>query len=161
MNSQVVPPMTISARDKKLVQESFTKVVPMSDAAAKIFYKKLFEMDPTLKPLFKSDMRQQGKKLMMTLKVAVDTLNDLDALVPVLQELSARHVKYGVQMDDYTPVGNALLYTLQAGLGPDWTPDHRNAWISVYRTVAQVMKTHAYPGYNHATYKNKKAYNKP
>jgi nitric oxide dioxygenase len=152
--------MSLSARDKKLVQQSFAKVVPIADTAAAIFYKKLFEYDPALKKLFKGDMKDQGKKLMTTLKVAVNSLDNLEALVPVLQNLAKQHVNYGVTADDYTPVGNALLYALETGLGPDWTPETRAAWVSTYRTMAEVMRSHAYPSYNPKTYKNRKHYNK-
>jgi len=74
--------------------------------------------------------------------------DDLNALVPVLQGLADRHVKYGVSVDDYTPVGNALMYALKAGLGPAWNAELRSAWIAVYGTVAEVMRAHAYPDYD-------------
>lgn len=152
--------MALSARQKTLVQQSFSKVEPIAAQAAEIFYNKLFEIDPSLKPMFKGSLKEQGKKLMTTLKVAVKSLDDLDALVPVLQKLSERHVKYGVKIDDYTPVGNALLHTLKTGLGADFTTEVREAWVEVYKTVAHVMRSHSYADYNPATYKNTKHYNK-
>lgn len=150
--------MAITERQKQLVQESFAKVVPIADVAAEIFYKKLFAYDPSLKPLFKSPMKTQGHMLMATLKTAVESLDNLEALVPVLQSLAERHVKYGVAIDDYTPVGNALLSTLEEGLGPNWNPELRDAWIEVYKTVALVMRTHAYPDFDPTTYRNTKTY---
>ena len=98
--------MAITAIQKKLVQDSFTKVEPIADQAAEIFYNKLFEFDPSLRRMFKGDMKEQGKKLMSTLKIAVRSLDDIDNLIPVLQNLAATHVGYGVTVDDYTPVGN-------------------------------------------------------
>jgi hemoglobin-like flavoprotein len=136
--------MAITSRQKQLVQESFKKVEPIAETAAEIFYKTLFEYDPNLRKLFKTGLKEQGKKLMSTLKVAIKGLDDLNALVPVLQQLADRHVQYGVKPEDYTPVGNALLHTLKVGLGDDWTPELRQAWVETFRTVATVMKEHSY-----------------
>jgi hemoglobin-like flavoprotein len=150
--------MPITSRQKLLVQQSFAKVVPIADTAAEIFYAKLFEYDPLLRPLFKKSMVEQGKMLMATLNVAVKSLDDINGLVVVLQKLADRHVGYGVKVDDYTPVGNALLYALKKGLGNDFTTEVRNAWIEVYKTIAEVMRSHAYSKYDASTYKNTKAY---
>lgn len=129
-----------------LVQESFEKVAPIADKAAEIFYAKLFEYDPALKKLFKSDLTQQGKKLMQTLTIVVRGLKDLEKIVPVAQELGKRHVGYGVKPEDYTTVGNALLYTLETGLGNAFTDEVRAAWVTTYKTLADVMKEAAWPG---------------
>ncbi len=150
--------MAITEAQKKLVQNSFAKVEPIADAAAEIFYSKLFLYDPSLKPLFKNDMKAQGKKLMAALKLAVKSLDDLNALVPVLENMAVKHVGYGVKVDDYTPVGNALINTLAEGLGDDFTPDCKLAWIEVYKTIANVMRSKAYPDFNADTYKNTKRY---
>ena len=148
----------ITERQKTLVQNSFALVEPIADQAADIFYNKLFEYDPTLKPLFKGDIKQQGKKLMATLKVAVASLNNLDKLVPVLQQLAVKHLDYGVKVDDYTPVGNALLYTLKTGLGDACTPEVKQAWLDTFKVIATVMRQAAYPDYDPTTYKNRKRY---
>ena len=138
--------MSISNRQIMLVQESFAKVAPISEQAAEIFYNRLFEYDPALKPLFKKGMKVQGQMLMSALTMAVESLTNLNALVPELEKLADRHVKYGVKPEDYSPVGNALLYTLKQGLGPDFTPEVRQAWVDTFRLMATVMKKHAYPG---------------
>jgi hemoglobin-like flavoprotein len=132
--------------------------VPIADTAAEIFYAKLSEYDPLLRSLFKKSMKEQGKMLMATLNVAVESLDDINGLVVVLQKLADRHVGYGVRVDDYTPVGNALLYALKKGLGNDFTAEVRNAWIEVYKTIADVMRSHAYSNYDASTYKNIKSY---
>jgi len=136
--------MPITQHQITLVQNSFAKVEPIAEQAAEIFYNKLFEYDPKLKPLFKSDIKAQGRKLMATLKVATAGLNDLDTLVPVLHQLAERHVKYGVKAADFTPVGNALLYALQQGLGDQFTNEVRQAWVDVFRLVATTMKDHSF-----------------
>jgi nitric oxide dioxygenase len=152
--------MTITARQISLIQESFEKVKPIADKAAEIFYNRLFYHDPSLRSLFKSDMKGQGRKLMSVLGVAVASLNDLNGLVPTLQKIAKQHVSYGVQVEDYTPVGNALLYALKQGLGPAFTPELRQAWIDLYQLVANVMREAAYPGFNPKTFKNTRQYRK-
>jgi len=132
--------MALTARQIELIQTSFAEVVPIADTAAQLFYKNLFQFDPYLKPLFKGDMTQQGRKLMTTLKVAVAGLDDLTALVPALEQLAERHVGYGVRPQDYTTVGNALLATLKEGLGEKFTAETRAAWIAVFRLMATTMK---------------------
>lgn len=151
--------MSITPQQITLIQNSFQKVAPIADKAAEIFYAKLFEYDPSLRRLFKGDMQEQGKKLMQTLGVAVAGLRDLDKIVPVLQNLATQHVDYGVKAEDYTPVGNALIYTLKTGLGEDFTPETKEAWVTLLKTVILVMRSAAYPGFNPDTFKNSKHYN--
>lgn len=124
----------------ELVQTTWEKVVPIADTAAALFYGKLFELDPTLRPLFTSDIKEQGKKLMQMITIAVRGLNDLDKLVPAVQELGRRHVGYGVKDEHYATVGTALLWTLEKGLGDAFTPDVKEAWATVYGVLADTMK---------------------
>lgn len=123
-----------------LVQGSFRQVAPIAEQAATLFYGRLFELDPSLKPLFKGDMTEQGKKLMKVLGVAVASLEDLPGLVPVVQDLGRRHVAYGVLPEHYATVGSALLWTLEQGLGAGFTPEVKAAWSEVYGLLATVMK---------------------
>ncbi|MBM4254631.1 MAG: hemin receptor [Deltaproteobacteria bacterium] len=122
-----------------LVQDSWKKVEAIAPQVAALFYNNLFSADPSLKKLFTGDMTLQGQRLMEMIGLAVNKLNDLQAVVPVLQQLAKRHVKYGVKEADYTTVGAALLQTLGQGLGSDFTPSVREAWSSVYSTMASVM----------------------
>ena len=124
----------------KAVQETFRKVEPISATAAELFYGKLFELDPSVKPLFKGDMKTQGEKLMLMIAAAVNGLNNLDALIPAVESLGVRHVGYGVTDSHYDTVGEALLWTLAQGLGTDFTDDVKAAWTEVYLTLASVMK---------------------
>src|SRR5271163_2071007 len=101
----------------KAIQESFAKVAPISEQAAALFYGRLFEIAPAVKPLFRGDMKEQGRKLMATLAVVVKGLNNLEAVLPAASALAKRHVEYGVKPADYAPVGAALLWTLERGLG--------------------------------------------
>lgn len=127
----------------KLVKESWAKVVPISETAAELFYGKLFELDPDVKSMFKGDMKEQGRKLMSILNTAVNALDKLEAIVPTLQVMGKRHVGYGVKDKDYDTVGEALIWTLGAGLKDDFTDTTKAAWIEVYTLVADTMKTAA------------------
>jgi len=125
-----------------LVQGSFEKVKPIADTAAKIFYTKLFELDPKLEPLFPTSdeaMKTQGNKLMMMIGSAVAGLNNLEMLIPVLQNLGKKHVEYKVEASHYNTVGTALLDTLSVGLGDDFTSEIKEAWTQVYGTMSSVM----------------------
>jgi hemoglobin-like flavoprotein len=122
-----------------LVQSTWLKVAPIAPQAAELFYQNLFNADPSVKPLFKGNMEEQGKKLMQMIGAAVNKLNDLDTLVPILQGLAKRHVGYGVKEAHYDTVGAALLKTLEQGLGKSFTPDVKEAWAAVYGVMANVM----------------------
>ena len=130
----------MDARQINLVQKSWSKILPISDKAAELFYNRLFEIDPSTKVLFKGDMGVQGRKLMQMITAAVNGLNDLDGLVPVVQDLGRRHGGYGVQEAHYGSVGSALLWTLEQGLGDDFTDDVKIAWTETYMLLAGVIK---------------------
>ena len=123
-----------------LVQHTFAKVAPQAEAAAALFYGRLFEIDPALKTLFKGDMTEQGRKLMTMLATAVKGLDRPDELLPAVRNLGVRHVGYGVKDEHYDTVAAALLWTLERGLGADFTPDVKDAWIAVYTLLAATMK---------------------
>ena len=125
----------------KLVQDSFRQVAPIAETAAQLFYARLFELDPDLELLFKGNLTEQGRKLMQMLAVAVNSLDRMDQLLPVVRSLGARHVSYGVRDKDYDTVGQALLWTLQKGLGDGFTPDVEAAWTNVYVTLASAMQS--------------------
>ena len=122
-----------------LVQESFAKVAPIAETAAGLFYQRLFELDPSLAGLFKGDMKEQGRKLMTMIAAAVRGLDDVGRLLPVLQNLGAKHAGYGVKDADYDTVGAALLWTLERGLGDAFTPEVKAAWAAVYAVIAKTM----------------------
>jgi len=127
-----------------LIQTSWADVVPIMDTAAGLFYQRLFVLDPAVRPMFKGDMREQGRKLMSTLGFIVNSLTRLDELVPVAQELARKHVGYGVQAAHYDTVGAALLWTLEQGLGSKFNDEVKAAWATAYGTLSQVMKDAAY-----------------
>jgi hemoglobin-like flavoprotein len=122
-----------------LVQSTWKSVAAIAPQAAALFYDNLFEADPSLKPLFKGSMTQQGQRLMQMIGAAVGKLDDLPTLIPILQSLGKRHVDYGVEPAHYATVGEALLLTLRQGLGDAFTPAVEAAWTEVYGVMARVM----------------------
>ena len=123
-----------------LIRASWTKVEPIADTAAQLFYGRLFELDPRTKVLFRrTDMEAQRRNLTQTLTVVVKSLDKLDSIVPAVQALGRRHAGYGVRAEDYDTVGAALLWTFEQGLGPDFDDATREAWAAAYGLLASVM----------------------
>ncbi|SFK61391.1 globin family protein [Falsiroseomonas stagni] len=123
-----------------IVENSFRLVAPIAEPAAAIFYERLFALDPALKPLFaRTDIRDQGRKLMQAIGFVVAHLRRPDTLLPAVAALGARHGAYGVQPAHYDTVGQALLETLAEGLGPHFTAEVRNAWAAAYGVLARTM----------------------
>jgi nitric oxide dioxygenase len=128
----------------KLVQESFSKVAPISEQAAVLFYDRLFEVAPAVKSMFPADLTEQRKKLMATLAVVVNGLTNLESVLPAASALAKRHVGYGAKPEHYPVVGGALLWTLEKGLGAAWTPELAAAWTAAYGTLSGYMISEAY-----------------
>jgi hemoglobin-like flavoprotein len=128
----------------KLVQDSFSKVAPISEQAAVLFYDRLFEVAPGVRTMFPDDMTEQRKKLMATLAVVVNGLTNLEAILPAASVLAKRHVSYGARPEHYPVVGGALLWTLEKGLGEAWTPETASAWTAAYGTLSGYMISEAY-----------------
>ncbi|HEV8146924.1 MAG TPA: globin family protein [Bryobacteraceae bacterium] len=123
-----------------LVQTSFAQVRATPDAVAAMFYDKLFELDPSLRPMFRGDLTEQGRKLMQMLSFAVSSLRRLEQIVPAVEDLGRRHAGYGVRDQHYTTVATALLWTLEQGLGAGFTPEVKAAWVAMYGIVTSAMQ---------------------
>jgi hemoglobin-like flavoprotein len=135
----------MSPHEISLVKDSFRKVVPIADQAAALFYARLFELDPALRPLFRGDMAEQGRKLMTMIATAVAGLERPDHLLAGVRQLGLRHSTYGVRDEHYATVGTALLWTLEKGLGAEFTAEVRAAWTEVYTLLADTMRAAARP----------------
>ena len=122
-----------------LVQLSFKKVVPIADQVGEIFYARLFETHPEVRPMFAQDIKPQAKKLVQMLAMVVQSLHKLETLLPAVQDLARRHKTYGVVDAHYPVVGETLIWTLEQGLGDDFTPELRQAWTTAFETLAGVM----------------------
>lgn len=123
-----------------LVKTSWQQVLPIQKAAAELFYGRLFELDPSLRPLFRGDMAEQGRKLMTMINTVVMSLDRLGPMLGAIEDLGRRHVAYGVTDAHYDTVGSALLWTLGKGLGEQFTLAVQAAWAQTYDTLASAMK---------------------
>ena len=131
-----------------LVKHSFELVAGTPDVVADLFYTRLFHLEPDLRVLFKGDMADQGRKLMQMIAVAVRSLDIPEAIIPAVQALGVRHVRYGVKDADYQAVGSALLWTLEQGLGAEFTLDVKAAWTETYGLLAGIMRDAAHASVN-------------
>lgn len=133
----------MAPEDVTLVQESCKQVVPIADTAADLFYDRLFTIAPDVRPLFPEDLSDQKKKLIGMLATAVTNLHQVEMILPAVEDLGRRHVGYGVTASHYEPVGAALLWTLERGLGEGFTSPVKAAWTEAYATLAGVMQNAA------------------
>jgi nitric oxide dioxygenase len=136
----------MTEHDIALIRAAFPKVAAIAEPAAGLFYQRLFEIDPSARALFgRTDMTEQGRKLMSAIGFIVASLNRLNELVPAAKAMPLRHVGYGVTRAHYDSVGEALIWTLGQGLGEDLTPELAEAWGRAYALLSGVMTTEAYP----------------
>ena len=124
----------------EIIRETWQRVAPIGEAATELFYSRLFEIDPSVRPLFESvDLPLQRRKLLQALNGVVDGIENLETIVPTIREMGRRHVGYGVTAAHYDSVGGALLWTLEKGLGEAWTEEAAEAWSSAYALLATAM----------------------
>ena len=128
--------MTLTGYQIQLIQSTFEKFVVDIDQSAALFYTRVFEIDPALKPLFRNDMRIMGRKLMQTLVFAVNALNSQGEIGEQMQILGKRHTTYGVKQADFATIGEALFWTLKKDLGESYTPEVDEAWRAMYQMLA-------------------------
>ena len=128
---------------QELVQTTFARLAVMPEVTGALFYERLFAKNPGFRPLFKNNMRIQGVKLMTMLAMVVYNLPETDQVSTAIRDLAVRHVEYGVKLDDYDALREALLWTLEQALGEDVTPAVREAWAVCYDELASEMKAAA------------------
>ncbi|HZB75973.1 MAG TPA: globin family protein [Solirubrobacteraceae bacterium] len=128
------------ALDLPALEESFDLIAPEGDRLMDVFYTRLFAAAPAVKPLFAgTDLRRQKAMLLRTLVLLRQSLRDLDAIVPALRALGARHVGYGAQPEHYAVVGEVLIASMAEVAGDAWRDDHERAWGAAFTVVAGVM----------------------
>lgn len=128
----------MTPEDVSLVQQSFAKVIPNADAVAQSFYANLFAADPSLRAMFKGDLNEQRRKLMLTLGTVIQNLHQLDQVIYAITSLGVRHVQYGVKDRHYSLVGKALLEALGEHV-PAFDADCRAAWGRAYALLSRTM----------------------
>jgi hemoglobin-like flavoprotein len=133
------PVQSFPATHLEALQRSWERIAPIADEAAQLFYSRLFELDPSLRSLFHTEQAVQRQKLMEALAFIVSCADQPDDLLPMLASLGKRHVNYGVRAEHYATAGEALLWTLDQGLGLLDTREARDAWVAAYSVVATAM----------------------
>jgi hemoglobin-like flavoprotein len=134
---------TMTPKQTEIVRTSFASLAPLAVATGATFYDRLFKLDPTLGPLFRQNLAEQSKKLMQMVGLAVSLLDRPDVLVPSIEAMGRRHAIHGVNPHHYTTVGEALIWTLEQGLGEHFTPEVKEAWIAVYELISSTMQRSA------------------
>ncbi len=130
----------MTEEQKQQVRRTFAKVERIPEIVGLVFYRRLFELNPALRHLFQHDIQEQSRKLVSTLKMAVDSLEQPREVTAALQALGRRHIQYGVKEEHYDTVGAALLWTLEYTLGPEFDPAVRESWLELYSWLANTMK---------------------
>ena len=138
-------PYPLTAEQIKCIRNSWRRILPIKEKFAELFYARLFELDPKIKPLFRGRLDFQGEKIMTTLNVVVNSIEDIKSVEAMLQAMGNRHIIYGVQAAHYETVGAALLYVLEQSLGDYFTDEVEDAWVTAYSLIASTMKETAYP----------------
>jgi hemoglobin-like flavoprotein len=129
----------LSPRQRNQIRQTFESLAEYSDSAVLLFYGRLFEIAPNLRPLFKIDIRVQARKLMDTLSTVVAALDNFEALHDQLTDLGRKHVGYGVQPQDYDTLRKALLWALGQALGPEFDRETKAAWNELLTAISTVM----------------------
>ena len=131
----------MDAKQIELVQRTFEKRVrPIAQEAGEIMYKRLFEMEPSLEPLFKGDIKRQGEMLMTAIGLAIQSLDQPEIVAESVRELGKRHAQYGVQSRYFNIFGASLMWSLEQVMGPDFTPEVKDAWGEAYAILAKAMR---------------------
>ena len=133
----------MTPEDIACVKATWARLIPLAEEAASLFYGRLFETHPEVRPLFKGDMDEQGRRIMGMIHSTVLRLDDLGPLLPTVRASGARHVGYGVKPEDYDKMADALYWTLDRVLGEAFTPQVRAAWAAVYGELARQMQAAA------------------
>jgi hemoglobin-like flavoprotein len=130
----------VTRRQKQIVSETFPLIREMAIPVSLLFYGRLFDLDPSLRQLFKIDLKEQSKKLVATLDALVEGIDDWERIVPTLRELGQRHAGYGVKDEHYDTVCSALVWAFGQALQPGFDNEVRAAWTAVIQAVNEQMK---------------------
>ncbi|MBI4273405.1 MAG: hemin receptor [Rhizobiales bacterium] len=126
-----------------IIKLTFVRVLDIKQEAGRLFYDRLFTIAPDTRAMFGSDIDKQARKLMDTLALVISSLRSESAVATMLDDLGRRHAAYGVRDEHYAKVAEALLWTLERGLGDAFTPEARAAWTTLYGVVAETMQNAA------------------
>ena len=129
----------LTSKQIELVENSWDYVLLNSQETGAIFYKKLFEIDPALRQLFKSELHVQSEKFVAMITFAVHKLNNMNEIIDDVKALGSHHHKNSVKPEHYVSVAAALLWTIESALGKEWSTEIKEAWMAVYSALAKTM----------------------
>jgi len=129
----------MTAHQVQLVKDSWALVIPISQQAGDLFYGRLFDVAPQIKPLFKGNMAMQAKMLTEMITYVVNKLDKLEEIIGEIKALAVRHKGYGTKPEHYPVVGECLIWTLEKGLGTRWNKELQDAWIAAYTILSKTM----------------------
>ena len=123
-----------------LIKGSWQAAATLGDAVGELFYGRLFEIAPEVKPMFSQiTIKEQSKKLLSMLSYVIHKLDSLQDILDEVAKLAQRHAHYGVRPEHYIVVGEALLWTLEKDLAEKWNDELKEAWTLCYMTLSGAM----------------------
>lgn len=125
--------------EKQMIRDSYEQIRTYQESVFMLFYGRMFQLDPSIKPMFKNDMREQSKKLVDTLDILVGSLDGLEKLLPAVRELGRSHAGYGVKPHHYETLASAMLWAFGQALSGSFPPEVRAAWRKVLELVSSEM----------------------
>ncbi len=130
----------MTTRQIAIVKSTWAIVASLdTEAVGGLFYNRLFEIAPEVKGMFRSPMPEQSKKLFTMIGYVISKLDKLEDIMDEVAKLAKRHVQYGAKAAHYQVVAEALLWTLEKGLGNEWTEEVKESWVLCYTTLAGAM----------------------
>ncbi len=130
----------MTQRQIELVKSTWSSVAAMDHViVGGLFYGRLFEIAPQLRPMFHNPIPEQSKKLLAMINYVIAKLDKLEDIVDEVAKLGRKHIQYGVQAGHYAIVGGALLWTLEKGLGENWNEEVKDAWTECYNILSGAM----------------------
>ena len=131
--------MHLSSEDSRVIQQSFFSIESQFGVLADRFYNNLFQARPDFRPMFPEELAGQKNKLISSLSIVINGCDQLESILPLLQELGDKHVSYGVKVADYNDVGQALILALNTTKGDSWSDELEQTWVRAYATIAAAM----------------------
>lgn len=128
---------SLTSEQKRLIRETFTRIEPAADLVARLFYLKSTDLDPSLRAVFKAPTRAQRRKFMAAMKIAVISLDRLQALQPILKLLGTRQRQEGIKAGHYSTFRRAWVWTLEQSLEARFSREAKQAWTALLTRMTQ------------------------
>jgi hemoglobin-like flavoprotein len=131
--------IALTAKQKRLIRESFLKLEPAYDLVGQLFFRKLYRLDPWFRDRFAGPVEVQGRKFMAGLKLGIIALNYDDGLTPVIRLVGVRNRRSGIKVRHYRIMAKALIWTLEQSLEKRFTRETKDAWSAFLTQVTRIL----------------------